>query len=349
MVWSGRNRLFAGIAVTVFAIAATQIHGNHAAARYKFTPCPYHLNYENEGDIDLLSIGGSRIFTALDADDLADKLKAEDGKERAIYNAAHSIYNIEKEYTIFRDFAENRTIDTAIIEYRPREFSTLWPKDVRSSPSIDLESPKLHYDYYEIAPWRDMPLAFMALAKDSIFAAVKETGKVFIDKLKIKNTLNSCKSDKPGKRCNDFVEDQTPVRNCHAGDYRPKADVLLAGLKKGLAIEMRKIDWDFSNKADKFSATYVEAFRKTAHKNNIALFFMYLNRTTDPLPTPQAVTAFEKRFGVPLLVMPDDLAVQLAKMGTRDTTHIYKPGREIFLPWFIKAVRDKCPPDRDCL
>lgn len=320
----------------VIVVVGLILQGERAAIRYADTACPYYLIYENEGPVDLLGIGGSRMLTAFDADHIGRVLSQRGQGELVVYNASHSHYVLEKELTIFRDFVENRRVRNAVIMLQPRE--------------NDVSVGRVNEEFAAIASIRDIPVTLRATSHESGMVTMRTGLDVLQHRLSPPDALESCLGqEKPRGICRRWVTNDAPHRNCHAGDYRTKLDVLLANASRLQSENVNKFNWSLAAAEQKFTEVLVREFVRVARSNDVNLFFLFVARATQAVPEAAASEAFEAKFGVPLLIPPDEIVMKIARMGTRDITHIYEPGRDIYLPWLIDEIENKCPAGKHCL
>ncbi|WP_282611401.1 hypothetical protein [Pelagibius sp. Alg239-R121] len=320
------------IGIAVYTIA----RGEETRVRYVGTDCIYYLIYENTGAIDLVGIGGSRMMTSFDADDVERKLAAIGKPNRVVYNMSQSHFSLEKSYVVFRDLIERRKVKTAVIMLEPRQFA--------ARPG------QLHEKFLSVAKLSDIPLALSAVSSENPLQGIRGISDMIKQKLKIPPEVPSCLGKNTGRSiCNRFVHQEGKTRNCHSGDYRFNLDVLNNVTEQNKTKTDKPYVWNFDDDRESFNDTYIRALKKIADGHEVSLFFVYLNRSTRANPDLKTSEIFEEKYGLPLLVLPRHLEHELATMGRRDEAHIYSKGREKYLPWLFRAIQKKCPNPEGCL
>lgn len=308
-------------AAVLLGIAALIWTEGTAERRYANSVCQYQLIHQAPEEMGLVSVGGSRMLTALDAIDLNAYLDADGTPHSRAFNLAHSHYTLGKEYVLLRDLFENWSPKAVLVMLEPR------------APRVG----QVHPEFTELAKLRDIPIYASALWTEDPAAAVQSAVEILRHHLRFGPKLAERYRKPPANL----------VFNCHRGDYRLTLDHLELGEKRRKA-GTKTFEWDSTLPEERFNRVLVRAISELAQQNGAQAIFLHLPRTGSPVPDPTVSEAFKAATGADLITLDQDLADRLSISGRRDLTHINAEGRSILLPWLIERVRSICRIENGC-
>lgn len=315
------------IALTVCTVALGLVLwvGGSSERRYVNTICQHFLINQDPFDIGIVTIGGSRILTATDADHFNEILDRSGVEHQAAVNIAHSHFTLAKEYTLVRDLLQNG--------WKPRSVLVMIePRTGRYGA--------IHPEFAEIARVSDIPLSMRALWSENPWAAVAGAVQVLRHQFEVWERV----------RLPRGAQVRHELKNCHVGDYRLTLDQLARYQElSDRAARNGPLKWDIAGPKEAFTRTYVEAFLDLADAYDTQVIFHYLSRAGTTPPTQEFADVFYQTTGARLIVQPPELAAKIDRVGRRDGTHINAHGRETYLPWLIGEIQTNCENPRGCL
>lgn len=315
-------RIFA-IAVTlvVSSLVFAMYVGASPERRYADSSCQYRMIYGQERgqQAGLLTLGGSRLRVATSGRHFSDILAERKSDTLPIYNLSHSIYALEKEYFMLRDFVQRHSLKAALVMIEPRK----------------ADFGKIHPDSATIARLTDIPVAVRNLWPEDRMQSLVAARDIVAQHLKFTQKVG-----KPHK--------ETSLLDCDRLDFRLSIDGLdKAEVKYRQAIGQH-LDWDLSSELAGGFLRWMDAFRGLEQEHDFELFFLLMTGFSEPLPSPAFEGTFEDVTGHKLITLDQDIHARLAEMGRRDSSHINEMGRDMFLPWLIEKIDDKCDRQDGC-
>ena len=315
------TRFLIGLGVFLLAIVAMLIAGGTPERRYESAACQYKMIYDYAPDqpMGLVTVGGSRVRVSTNATDFNELLRETRPDAAPMHNLSHSIYSIGKEYVLLRDLARRHDIKSAVvmIEERSRDFGAAHP------------------DFIEIARLKDLPLAVRALWLESRAGAVSAVKGVFLEHFRFFDSVGT-----PHR--------ETTQYDCDQLDYRLNVEILADADDKFEQQLGQTFDWDLSASQEDGFAVWIDAYKRLADENKFQIMFLLFSATTEPLPSLATEQKFADIFGVPIITLDNEIHASLSKDGKRDASHINAKGREIFLPWLIERIEEKCTRPDGC-
>lgn len=314
-------RVLLGIFACAFALVVWL--GDRAERRYVNSQCQYRMIEQTPDAMGIVSVGGSQMLTAADADDLNAVLDKTGGTHAPAYNLAHSYFTLAKEYVLLRDLFE--------AGWRPRTVLVMLTSRNRRHGTV-------HPEFAEIARLSDIPISLRAIWAESPWAAIAGAAQI------LRHHLQIWEHVKLPKNAPDRV------RNCHLGDYRLTLEHLQRGPElRALAAKRKVLPWDIAGPGEIFTRTYVEAIADLAAEHGAQAIFVNIPRVGTPLPAPEFPAQFLDATGVRFLTPPVEMARRLDAAGRRDISHMNAAGRAYFQPWLIEEIRSACTFDHGCL
>lgn len=310
------------VLLVLSAIASILYVGSTPERRYVDSACQYRMIYGQERgqQAGLLALGGSRMRVAASGRQFADILASRKPNALPIYNMAHSIFAFEKEYFLLRDFLERHSLKSALIMIEPRQ------KDFGS----------LHPDSITIARLNDIPTVVSNLWSEDKAQSLLAARDIFVEHLRFTK-----RAGKPHK--------ETSLHDCDRLDYRISIEALNAADAIYEQMAGRWLDWDLSHEREDGFLKWMAAFRALEEKHDFELFFLLMTGTSEPLPVPGFDETFKGVTGHELITLDENIHATLSKMGKRDSSHINETGREVFIPWLIERIDERCERPDGCL
>lgn len=308
-------RLLVSTCVVLVALGTLLWMGDKPERRYESEACPHRIIYDYTPDpaMGLVTLGGSRVRVSTSEPDFNAYLAAERPDAVPMHSVAHSIFSLEKEYVILRDLLENHAVKSVIIMIEPRR----------------ADFGAAHPDFTEIARLKDIPLAVSTLWPESPINAVRAARDIIFQHLDI--------FDKVGEQ-----HRQMTVRGCDALDYRLDVGQLDQADRMYRTLGTERLEWDLMAPEEEGFLRWMAAYRALAQQTGTEIMFLLMTATSEPLPPDDLEIRFENITGLPLITLDRDMHDQLVAMGKRDSGHINKPGRDIFIPWLVAKIESKC-------
>lgn len=315
-------RFFISLTFVLTAALAIFYLGDAPARRYSGESCPYNMIFGSGArePIGLVTVGGSRVLVATSARDFNPILKRTHPNALTVHNLAHSRYSLEKEYILLRDLLERRSAKAALIMIKPRGSSY----------------GSVHPDYVKIAKLKDIPTTLEATWQESAVEALSAVRDIFWEHIAFFD------------RTDGKLHPQETSIDCDRIDNRLNVPVLSEGTRNFPSIMARELKWDLSAPEEAGFMRWMEAYRSLSKKHGVEFFFLLMSGMTELLPAEGMEEAFEKATGMHLITLPEDMQRKLSPGGRRDTSHINKIGRDVFLPWLIKRIDEKCTRPDGC-
>ncbi len=303
------------------SITAIFYFGSQPERRYADNGCQYRMIYSQEAgqEAGLLTIGGSRMLVATSGRHFNDILKEAKPDARPVYNMSHSIFTLEKEYFLLRDFLERHSLKTALIMIEPRR------KDFGS----------IHEDAAMIARLSDIPITVRALWPEDPIQSLVAARDVVVQHLKV--------TERPKE-----PHEETSLHDCDRLDYRLDIEGLNVADVKYRTMGDRRLEWDLSLEEEQGFLKWMDAFHDLKAAHDFELFFLVMTGMSEPLPPPGFETDFRQATGHKLIVLDDAIQAKLSNMGRRDSSHINEKGRDMFLPWLIDRIDAGCERPDGC-
>lgn len=311
--------------ILLFTATLTALYaGDAPARRYSEDNCQFNMIYGGASTpIGLVTVGGSRMMVSTSGRDFNPILKRTHPNALTVHDMAHSTYSMGKEYVLLRDLLERRSVKAALIMIEPRGANSIFGK---ADPS-----------YTQIAKFGDIPTAIATMWPESGVGAIHTVRDILWQHIAFLNRTD-------GK----LHREEGPT-DCDRTDNRLNIPVLAQGAENIQTVaEKTNLNWDISSPREAGSMRWIEAYRSLSQKYNVEFFFIVLSGMGEPLPTEGTEEAFASSTGMHLITLTPDLQRQLSPAGRRDISHINKAGREIFLPWLIKRIDEKCTRPDGC-
>lgn len=313
-------RIVAGFVVV--ALTGLIWFGDAPERRYVNSPCQYQMIQQPVQEMGLLTVGGSRMMTATDADDFNAALASVGEPHLPVFNLAHSHFSLGKEYVLLRDLFERWSPKAVLVMLEPRKSSY----------------GEAHPEFAEIARLSDIPSYAAAILQEDGAESVRLILRVIRHHLRVWERLSPKQMALP----------EEPLTNCHPGDYRLTLDHLMKGAQRS-AKGLKWADWDITAPEEQFNRTYIRQISDLAEANGAQAIFLRLQGTGEPIPEPGVSDRFRDATGAELITYDAQLEERMASIGRRDRSHINALGRETFLPWLIDRIRAVCRQDDGCL
>ena len=302
----------------VFSIFTSMLwYGNSAERRYKNSACQYRMiyNYSPKPEMGLVTLGGSRLRVSTSARHFNQILNKLRPNYSPMHNLSHSVYSLEKEYVIARDMLAEKKVKTLLIMIEPRPGSN--------------DYGRAHPDFLEIAKLSDIPLAVKAYWPESAITAINAVKGIIVEHLKI--------SERVGKQSNEMSD-----RDCDKYDYRLNVDVLDRGLSTFNKISGIRKDWNLDASNEEGFLQWMKHFHRLSTKTNTQIIFLLLTATNEYLPKSKVENNFFNKTQMQLITLSPEIHAMLSPWGKRDNSHLNEKGREIFIPWLVEQIENKC-------
>lgn len=308
-------RLILAIAA-VGGLLAAYVISDDPKYRYREFGCNYGLSYEDDRPVFLAGTGGSRMKTSFGAETLQSLLSEKLGREVTVFNASHNRRSPELEYVITRDFIERHDTTNFVVFFDPE-------------------------------PGRNKPHdQFPALARLSDFHHVlfADHEKQWYERVADFMQLIARRFDRWGEAAarTKKVPDGAPYADCHLRDMPPNVDRLAAAGPVIPPAEIPALEWEPEDPKLSYFLYFMERLAHAGRENGTNIFFVHLPFRNRPTMTAEHAAYVKRHLGAHLLVMPADVLRELAERGYRDNTHMYQPGRDIYLPWLAQAIASAC-------
>lgn len=314
------------LATVALTIVVTAFAGDLPARRYENDACQYNMAYlqNPSDDIGLLTLGGSRARVAMQAKHFNEILQDLRPDSLPVYNFAHSIYSLEKEYVLLRDIVSRRTPKAALIMIEPRQ------RDLGSS----------HPDFHTVAKLEDIPLALSTLWPESKIESLNAVRAILWEHLRF------------FERTEGKLHRQETKVDCDRFDFRLNVPVLeraFSRYEERKELESHVLKWDLTSSNQEGFLRWMRAYKELSQEYDFEIFFILMTGMADKLPPVDLETRFENATGMPLIAFDKNIHAAISPDGRRDGSHINKVGRDIFLPWLIGRIEDKCRSETGCL
>lgn len=314
-------RFYFALALCAIGLGAVLVIGDLPARRYAYSDCLHEVSYGYSGhEAALLIAGGSRIREATTSLDFETYVDLDNRVNGSIVNLSHSIFSIGKEYVLVRDYLQRNSANITLIQIRPN----LVPK----------ERPR--GDFEEIARLSDIPLAWRAQESSGLAAQFSHVKQIVLSHFSISEEVDPAAVNIQNGNC---VWRQYPF--AHAA--------MLYGVEQYGELGDQQLEWDIDQSLSKELGIWVNVFKELEDRYDTQVIFLLMTASNEPLPHPNFSDEFYERTGIHLITLPPDLHAQLITEGKRDLTHLVPEGREIFLPWLVKEIRERCLDSSQCL
>ncbi|KIC40946.1 hypothetical protein RA28_21420 [Ruegeria sp. ANG-S4] len=313
---------FITLALIVCGVAVVVWIGAQPERRYETSACQYRMihEYKPEHEIGLVTVGGSRMRVSTNAQHFDEILAEIRPGSLPVHNLAHSYFSIGKEYVLIEEFLENHNPKAIVVMIRRRtgDYGTV------------------HRDFVDIARLKDIPLVVHALWPEDRLNAIRAARDVVLKHLV---PLRRVQAPHP----------EMTIRNCDRLDFRLDALALDNGAKKFETLDGVTVDWELSDPRQEGLRRWIAAFKELSNRTGTDIIFLSITATWEPLPEKGLELEFEAETGMPLIVLDRELHRKLVEDGKRDESHMNQAGREIFLPWLVSRIEEKCSRSDGCL
>ena len=284
--------------------------------RYRYSletgSCFARITLEQDADIDFAAVGGSRMLTAFDPYLFEREYLASQGREVVAYNLARSWFGPDYAYPMLRDLLERRRVEHLIL--------------MASYQRGDVYNPVA----YSIARNEDLLAAIDARPN----ARVEHLGRTLLMFLqRIRDVLLG----RPAETA--YPEN---VRSCYKGDRPIDPDALrreqLQLVTRG---GFREIEFDIADPVQSYAVYYFRRIVELARAHGTRVTFVHLPLLAGAQWSDETARRFEEVIGAPVLRLPIELRVKLARSGFRDRMHLVGEGRLAFTPWLVEALSER--------
>ncbi len=266
-----------------------------------------------------MTVGGSRMRVSTNARHFDEVLAELRPGALPVHNLAHSYYSIGKEYVLTKEFLERHNPKAVVVmlEQRLERLGAVRPQLTRIARLSDI--PLL-----VSAVWPEDKLNAIRAARDVIFEHLAPFGRV--------------QSPHP----------EMTIRNCDRLDYRLDVLALDQAAKIYESVSNKTAEWDLTDPGHDGLKRWIAAFKDLSRESNTEIIFLLITATAEPLPAPELEREFEAETGMPLIIFDEELHKKLVENGKRDNSHMNQAGREIFLPWLVSRIEEKCSRSDGC-
>jgi hypothetical protein len=108
-------------------------------------------------------------------------------------------------------------------------------------------------------------------------------------------------------------------------------------------------EWDLGSTQNRGVMNWFEAYQELSKKTGTQFIFILMTSSIEPRPSPNFEAEFEQITGFKLITLDPEIYSSLAYDGRRDSSHVNAKGRDIFLPWLIPQIQEKCTQKEGCL
>jgi hypothetical protein len=317
-------RKFLTFGIIAFAIFVF-LHGETPKRRYESLPCVYNAVFENRIPAGLVTAGGSRLMVSTPPGEISEELGKRGVPHLRGFNIAHSIYGVETEYVIIRDFLEQHQAKSLVIMLNPRHIRGL---DYVQRHLSSVAKTSDVFEYMRTSFW-DNPTLVLSTSL-----------KIISNNFKFFEKIPSSK-----------IESE-PVSDCSLEDGRLNLKQLEIAYNRYEVYQNNEfeppLDWDFSKIGEASQIEWVRKINTLASKQGTQVFFLVISSGKERLPSPETAALFKKATGSTLLYFDKELYSVLSENGMRDFQHLNIVGRNIFIPWLIDEVTENCTRKDGC-
>ncbi len=312
------------LTLCIAAVAGALWLGDRPERRYVNAECQYRMIHQDTDEMGLVSVGGSRILTAVDSHHLNALLDASGKAHAPAFNLAHSHYTLAKEYVLLRDLFDRGWAPRSVVVM-------IQPRGKRAGA--------IHPEFAEIARLSDIPLSMRALWSEDPWAAISGAALILRHHFKFWEEVRLRKGTSLSERTD----------NCHLGDYRLTLDELERGVAARKQAELNgPMDWKVEEPSEEFNRIYIRAIADLARDHGAEAIFLNLTRAGILPPDPAFAEKFRDATGSPAIILPPELMARIDHSGRRDRMHINAQGRAYFLPWLISQIENACTAPSGC-
>lgn len=282
--------------------------------RYRFQQgqCAYNAVYNQDTDIDLLIIGGSRFWTVMNSKIIQTEFKKKYNKKVNVVSLSRNWSGPDYSYVVLRDLLEKRRVKKILIMAEPKLSETY------------------HLLFYSIAKFKDRAEIIISNKNQNLLFNIsdflKMTFKQILDlnlKFKVKDKIVN--SD--GYSCLDGVSNGVVVDISKNYRYSYKLNYK----------NVKPIKFDIFDKEHSHSRYFFKKIRDLSKRHNTELIFFHLPRLTDPLWDKKTYQKWETFYSSPIIKLPDNLREALYNnYSFYDGAHLNKNGMRVLLPWLSK-------------
>lgn len=290
--------------------------------RYREFPCNYHMAYETTGDVALAGIGGSRMKVSFGAEQISREIEKISGEASPVFNISHNRKGMDLEFVLIRDFLEQHSTDVMFVFYEPRQ------------------KPTPHVQYFSAAKTTDFRHLLFADRNKSIFVRISDTLKLFstrFDRWKKVNVRTR------------LIRSGDNFYDCHSSDMLLNVDKVVSGGEVIPADTIAPDKMDITSNDDAYQIYFMKRITKLGNMHGTKMVFIHLPFRNKSTMSDQFQEDFFELIGAPLWVLPPSLRDELAYVGYRDNTHLYAPGRDIYIDWLVKKLERNCYIAEVCL
>ena len=325
-------RLLLALFLPVFTFTCIIWVGDLPARRYSQHECQKKIIYQQKlKDMDLLTLGGSRMSTATVSSDFDEAVSKSGIEGHLVYNMSHDSYSIGTEYVILRDVLSRHDLKTALVLVKPSQM-------IR--PSSDKYNAPTKV-FTKLAKLSDIPLHIWTTWPESPIAAISGARDIVLSHLRVVEIVRGLFKQKNG------VISQIS-RNCDFGDLRLNVEMLAESRSVYFSAKKNDLDWDVKESGEYF-LRWMQAYKSLEDISDTKIIFLLLSGTHEPLPAKGFDESFERITGIPIITLSPDIHQTLSMKGKRDWIHINQIGRKFFLPWLVGKIKEKCPNKKGCL
>ncbi len=313
------------IALAVLAastVVAAYLVSDDPKYRYREFGCNYALTYLDDRPVYLAGTGGSRMKTSFGAGTLQRLLSARLGHEVVVFNASHNRRSMELEYIITRDFLSEHDTDNFVVFFEPESGRN---KPHEQFPALARLSDFLHILFADTnKPWYRRLADFMQV---------------------VANRFDRWGEARARTR---KVPEGAPYADCHLRDMPPNVDRLSGADPLIPPEDIEPLEWAPDDPDQSYFTYFMRRIGEAGQRHGTNIFFLHLPMRNRPTMSAAQAAYVRNETGARLLIMPPEIQRQLAERGYRDNTHMYQPGRDIYLPWLAEAIASACD-DGTCL
>lgn len=285
--------------------------------------CWYRLIFYQDGPVDYVAMGSSRMLRAFGGPELADALHEQCGKQAVVYDLSRSLRGWGAAYVMLRDLLERRKVGHIIMDFNStnvayyRHFYFFGKmSDIWESVIAETKTPLSQ---------RLANATRLSLRRFSHRLIGLENGTIRLSRPIRKRT-------KPAS--GDCIRSDTPVRTWDIDRYkRARGDTWAKA--KGFS-------WDPDSAAEQRSTYYYKKIVALARAHGTKITFLHIPRIYDRGLEPEFMASSSKRFGVEVLNLPAEVLDELfATKGYGDDVHMTPLGRKRTMRWLSTHLCDQ--------
>jgi hypothetical protein len=318
--------------------------------RYARMACYYNQIYTSAGPVDITLQGTSRMKYGVESRALAESLGM-DPATAAVVNMGRGGRGTGQMYQQLVDLDRERGIrGPIIVEYTPSDSTIFTPEP-------------LYYHYKATFPtnvtfdalledWRSKPREpAYAKARDLLdhlqyrLDTTLETGLVGIQP-RIRSVPPEEREAKGVQTCMSNPTSRVVRRwGNQAQTLERRAERVQRRVGDGRTWrDQEPLEWDIGVVNQDRQSHYIDAFVRFARERDLPIAVVLIPGYLEPPPSERFLTAFEERFGVPLIAPPLPVLEELNADDGRlfqDANHLNRRGYVRFAEWLAADLRDR--------